>query len=130
VPDGVPEFLRFVGDVLKIILVVTGELPGTTIEPVQTTTRSNPENARRIFEERYDPVIVQTRRIVWIVLVNRNTIPIIFIQPIIRAKPHEALTVLENAVDCAVGESVFYRKVGEFGVFQYDGEFRLGSLLQ
>jgi hypothetical protein len=42
--------------------------------------------------------VAQAIGIIWIVLVGREAITIMLIQPLVGANPYEAITVLQNAV--------------------------------
>jgi hypothetical protein len=112
----VPVFLGFISDVLEILGVVSNKLPRTrsrcaiAIESIETpAVRSDPEHAGRVLEEGPDPVVTQAVRIVRVVLVHCETVPVILVESVVGAKPHEALAILEDAVHGTVRESVFNR---------------------
>ena len=66
-----------------------------------------PKQVPLIPEAVLDPVGAQAVGIASIVLIDPEFVAVVAVQPILRAKPHEAMAVLDDAVDRALGEAVF-----------------------
>jgi hypothetical protein len=113
-PDNVPEFLRFVGNVLKVFCVIASELSGATVKSVETAAkRPYPQHASRVLEQRPNTVVAQAVEIIRVVLVCHETVAIVPIEPIVGAKPHETIAILQDAVHSAMGEPVLDGDAGK-----------------
>ena len=78
----------------------TCELLGCTIEAVETAPgRAEPEGAGVVFQNDKNLVIPQRSRIQRIVLEGRHAVAVKPEQPVLRAEPHEALVILQDAQD-------------------------------
>jgi hypothetical protein len=113
-PDNVPEFLRFVGNVLKVFCVIASELSGATVKSVETAAiRPYPQHASRVLEEGPDLVAAQAARIILVVPVRGEAVAVILVEPIVGAKPHKTIAILEDAVHSAMGEPVLDGDAGK-----------------
>ena len=62
-----------------------------------------------ILKDRPYPIVAQAMGIIWIVLVGREAITIILIQPLVGTNPYEAITVLKNTVGGILREPLLNR---------------------
>ena len=53
--------------------------------------------------------MAQAVRVVRVVFEHGETVSVILVQPVPSAKPHKALSVLENTVDAALRKPLFHR---------------------
>ena len=82
------------------------ELLQCRIEFIETQVRPNPDYTILILVECVYDVVTDTLCITRLVLINGETLTVIFIQSIISAKPHKSFTILNNAIDCTLGQSL------------------------
>ena len=79
------------------IVLETREPLGSAVEAVEAAAgRAQPKRPAAVLQKRKNVVVPQRGRIQWIIFVNGHAITVVPEQPILRAKPHEALAVLQD----------------------------------
>jgi len=68
----------------------------------------NPENSLLILMDRADNVAADTMGIIRVGPENGERMPVVTVQPIERAKPHEAMAVLQNSQYLVARKSIFH----------------------
>ncbi len=66
-----------------------------------------------VFQESSDVAAREGGRVEGVMTVDREARPVIPVEPVLRAHPHEALPVLEKGVDGVLGQAVLDREVVE-----------------
>ena len=83
------------------------KLAGVPIESIQPAAiRCDPQLASLILRQRPDIVGAEAVGIAGSVSINREVVAIISIQAVLRPEPHEAVTILQDAVDRALAEAL------------------------
>ena len=89
------------------VMLVAGEglrFPFIAIEPA--VPGADPEVAGPVFVHRSDLVVAQAGRVGQGVLEDLHLVAVVAVQPVQRAKPHEAAMVAQDAPDFGVGETL------------------------
>jgi len=108
----VAQAIRIIG-----IVSVVDKSPIPSIESIKPSAISpNPEHARPVLVNRPDSIASQAIGILRIVPIHVKLVPIIFVQSIVGAKPHEAFAVLQNAGHRTARKPLFKRNSFKFNV--------------
>ena len=81
---------------------VAGKTLGVRIEAAQNKP-SGPDDAPAVFKQRLHEVITQGVRIFGVTVIRRDPVAVVAVQSALRAKPHEATTVLQDRKHRIVG---------------------------
>ncbi len=80
---------------------------------IQTVQRANPESMLAVLINTGHVTVTQAVRVFRVVFVYRHLIPVVTIQAVPSAQPHEAPMILVDGFNGAVGKAVFILDVFE-----------------